>query len=138
MDWPALTMVLGEGSCPHRVCLAVVYPPADDARVIVAGRVGLQAAMRGAACSNVWGCRRQCEELLAAMPEGLKAAMPFNHAVRHTAYWQGWGMLPGMSLLAVYLLYETVSVSPLVHHEEDIAYVDTDAACESRVEEYVA
>ena len=64
--------------------------------------------------------------------------MPFNHAVRHTAYWQGWGMLPGMSLLAVYLLYETVSVSPLVHHEEDIAYVDTDAACESRVEEYVA
>lgn len=108
MDWPALTMVLGEGSCPHRVCLAVVYPLADDARVIVAGRVGLQAAM------------------------------PFNHAVRHTAYWQGWGMLPGMSLLAVYLLYETVSVSPLVHHEEDIAYVDTDAACESRVEEYVA
>ena len=53
MDWPALTMVLGEGSCPHRVCLAVVYPPADDARVKVAGRVGLKAAM----------------------PEGLKAAM---------------------------------------------------------------
>ena len=75
MDWPALTMVLGEGSCPHRVCLAVVYPPADDARVIVAGRVGLLAAMRGAACSNVWGCRRQCVGLLAAMPVGLKAAM---------------------------------------------------------------
>ena len=52
MDRPALTMVLGEGSCPHRVCLAVVYPPADDARVIVAGRVGLQAAMRGAAGGN--------------------------------------------------------------------------------------
>ena len=53
VDWPALTMVLGEGSCPHRVCLAVVYPLADDARVLVAGRVGL----------------------LAAMPEGLQAAM---------------------------------------------------------------
>ena len=52
MDWPALTMVLGEGSCPHRVCLAVVYPLADDARVIVAGRVGLKAAMRRAACGN--------------------------------------------------------------------------------------
>ena len=130
MDWPALTMVLGEGSCPHRVCLAVVYPPADDARVIVAGRVGLKAAMRRAACGNARSCLRQCEE--------LQAAMPFNHAVRHTAYWQGWGMLPGMSLLAVYLLYETVSVSSLVHHEEDIAYVDTGAACESRVEEYVA
>ena len=52
MDWPALTMVLGEGSCSHRVCLAVVYPLADDARVKVAGRVGLLAAMRGAACDN--------------------------------------------------------------------------------------
>ena len=61
MDWSALTMVLGEGSCPHRVCLAVVYPLADDARVIVAGRVGLLAAMT--------------EGLLTAMPEGLKAAM---------------------------------------------------------------
>ena len=75
MDWPALTIVLGEGSCPHRVCLAVVYPPADDARVIVAGRVGLKAAMRRAACGNARSCLRQCEELLAAMPEGLKAAM---------------------------------------------------------------
>ena len=75
MDWSALTMVLGEGSCPHRVCLAVVYPLADDARVIVAGRVGLLATMRGAAGCNARGCLRQCEELLAAMPEGLKAAM---------------------------------------------------------------
>ena len=61
MDWPALTMVLGEGSCPHRVCLAVVYPPADDARDIVAVRVGLLVAMP--------------EGLLAAMTKGLQAAM---------------------------------------------------------------
>ena len=59
MDWPALTMVLGEGSCPHRVCLAVVYPPADDARVIVAGRVGQKAAMCGAAGGNAKSCLQQ-------------------------------------------------------------------------------
>ena len=67
MDWSALTMVLGEGSCPHRVCLAVVYPPADDARVIVKGRVGLLAAMPKAAGGNARSCLRQCEELLATM-----------------------------------------------------------------------
>ena len=75
MDWPALTMILGEGSCPHRVCLAVVYPLADDARVIVAGRVGLLATMRGAAGGNARSCLRQCEELQTAMHEGLQAAM---------------------------------------------------------------
>ena len=72
MDWPALTMVLGEGSCPHRVCLAVVYPPADDARVIVAGRVGLKAAMTeelktamcGAAGGNARSCLRQCHSIM--------------------------------------------------------------------------
>ena len=61
MDWSALTMVLGDGSCPHRVCLAVVYPLADDARVLVAGRVELLVAMP--------------EGLLAAMTKGLQAAM---------------------------------------------------------------
>ena len=81
MDWPALTMVLGEGSCPHRVCLAVVYPPADDARVIVAGRVGLQAAMQGAACGNACGAEGSNAIQSCSEAHGLLAGM--RDASRH-------------------------------------------------------
>lgn len=42
------------------------------------------------------------------------------------------------ALLYVHFLEQTVSVAPLVHHEDDIADVNTDAACQVLLEVDVA
>ena len=46
--------------------------------------------------------------------------------------------ISGGQLLCVDLLDETISMAPLVHHEEYITDVDTDTTSEFRVEEDVS